>query len=77
MLDPLTALSVASSVVQFIEFTLTLLKDAKGIKQHGSSAAMSKETLLVKDLVNHCATLHARKPPRVSDFDSFKEEEQV
>jgi hypothetical protein len=44
MLDPWTALSLAASVVQFIDFATNLLAEAKEIRAEGSS----KETLNIE-----------------------------
>jgi hypothetical protein len=70
MLDPLTALSVASSIVQFLEFSLTLCREGKIIET-------SRQSLVTKDLIEVIGTLKARKPTLLTVFDPLKKEEQV
>ena len=51
MLDPLTALSVASSVVQLIDFSSKVVKQSNEIAERGSSMDISRTVELNKDLL--------------------------
>lgn len=50
MLDPLTALSLASSVVQLVDFSIKLLAESKEIYQKGSTLEHKDLGLLIEDL---------------------------
>jgi len=50
MLDPLTSLSVASSVVQFVDFAIKLLSDGAELYEKGTLANHDELELVTKDL---------------------------
>lgn len=77
MLDPLTALGVASNVVQLADFSLGLFRDAKEIHSRGSSVEVRNLKILNSDLVNLNQTLKDRRKAGITLRDALTEEEQV
>jgi hypothetical protein len=77
MLDPLSALSVASSVVSFVDFVLDLVKDADAIRNKGSSTRVSHNKIVTSDLISINAALRARIPDRLRSAEFLQKEEQV
>lgn len=77
MLDPLSALNVASAVVCFIDFVLDLVKEADAIHTKGSSTQVSHNRLITSDLRDINAALRTRNPVRLPPAESLRKEEQV
>lgn len=77
MLDPLTALSVASAVVSFVDFALDLIKKTEAIHNKGSSARVAHNRIVTSDLVAINESLRSRNPPRLPANASLVKEKQV
>ena len=77
MLDPLSALSVASTVVTFVDFVAELVREADAISSKGSSARVAQSKIVTADLISINASLRTRVPPRIVTDESLKAEEQV
>ncbi|KAL9618347.1 MAG: hypothetical protein Q9160_006929 [Pyrenula sp. 1 TL-2023] len=77
MLDPLSALSVASAVVTFVDFACELLQAADTISSKGSTQRIAQNKILTADLIDISASLRARVPTRVETEGSLKAEEQA
>jgi hypothetical protein len=77
MLDPLTALSVASSLVQLVDFSITLVKDAREISLGGRSVDVNELEIVTADLIDLNAALKRRTGPGVGVGQSLAIEEQV
>lgn len=76
-LDPLSALSVASAVVTFVDFVAELVQEADTISSKGSSARVAQHKIVTADLISINQSLQARVPPRVATEHSVNAEEQV
>ena len=50
MLDPFTCVGLAAAIVQFIDFSTTLLSKAGEIRRAGSLVDLEELNLIVKDL---------------------------
>ena len=77
MLDPLTALSIASSLVQLVDFSITLVKDAREISLGGRSIDVNELKIVTTDLIGLNAALKRRTGPGVCVEQSLAIEEQV
>jgi hypothetical protein len=77
MLDPLTALSLASSLVQLVDFSITLVKDAREISLGGRSVDVNELEIVTADLIGLNAALKRRTGPGVGVEQSLAIEEQV
>lgn len=77
MLDPLTALSLASSLVQLVDFSITLVKDVREISLGGRSVDVNELEIVTADLIGLNAALKRRTGPGVGVAQSLAIEEQV
>ncbi|KAK5032803.1 hypothetical protein LTS07_004213 [Exophiala sideris] len=77
MLDPLTALSVASNIVSFVDFVVELIKEADTISTKGSAARIYHGRIVTNDLISLTASLQARTPVRFASDEPLKAEEQA
>jgi hypothetical protein len=77
MLDPLTALSVASNVVQLVDFGLGLFRDADEIHSRGSSVEVRNLQVLNSDLIGLNQTLKDKRKAGITSGDALTREEQV
>jgi len=78
MLDPLNAISLASSIAQLIDFSAKLLKEASDIRSNGSSVNVRHLKGMTIDLVSLEEALQKR--PRLDGLnrdDSLIHEEEV
>jgi hypothetical protein len=77
MLDPLSALSVASSVVQLIDFGAHLTRTASEIHEKGSSVELRHLAKVTTDLAGLNAALKLRARCDLGLLESLTKEEQV
>ncbi|KAF8850252.1 hypothetical protein BDZ45DRAFT_197585 [Acephala macrosclerotiorum] len=77
MLDPLTALSVASSVVQFVDFGIKLVSDGVELYEKGRLGNNDELELITKDLTRLTEDIatstqseqtHSGKPPSKDEY---------
>lgn len=57
MLDPLTALGVASNVIQLVDFASKVLSKAKDLRFHGTTVDNTRLEALTVDMVFLCENL--------------------
>ena len=71
MLDPLTAIGLASAIVQFFDFSTKLVHDAKEIYESTSGATEANRGLevVVDNMKNLYSTLKAEDPSLQSDAE--------
>ena len=71
MLDPLTAIGLASAIVQFFDFSTKLVHDAKEIYESTSGATEANRGLevVVDNMKNLYSTLRAEDPSLQSDAE--------
>src|SRR5271170_5062788 len=77
MLDPLTALNLASSVCQFIDFSLSLVKETNQIRSRGSTVGVWQLKNTALDLVRLNRTLKARPRPPSDKSGALQDGEKV
>lgn len=78
MLDPMDAISLASSIAQLIDFSAKLLKDASDIRRKGSSVDVQHLEKLTLDLIDLGAPIQKRSRPQgLSDDKSLIREEEA
>ena len=63
MLDPLTAISLASSVVQFVDFSVKLVSTGHELYEKGSLANNDEVERITQDLAHLAEELGADRPP--------------
>jgi hypothetical protein len=63
MPDPFAALSLAASIVQFVEFGIKLFGDGKAILGHGSTIRNRDLEAVVSDLIKLNEGLEKRRRP--------------
>jgi hypothetical protein len=62
-MDPVTALSLAAAVVQFVDFGSEILSEAKQIHEAGSSTGVSDLDKVTQDLMDANRRLKASLSP--------------
>lgn len=67
MLDPWTSLSLATSIVQFIDFTAKLVSDSKDLYESGKTVQHADLETVFKDLKEVSNALQTR-PKRATAF---------
>lgn len=77
MLDPFTALSLAASVVQFIDFGVRLLTDSAELYHTGTLLQHEDLEIITSDLVEVNALLKNRQKPEASNSSLSSEAELV
>jgi hypothetical protein len=77
MLDPLTALNLASSVCQFIDFSLSLVKETNQIRSRGSTVGVWQPRNTTLALVRLNQTLKARPRPPSDKSGALQDGEKV
>ena len=76
MLDPLTALSLASSVVQFVDFGIKLVTEGCELYEKGSLKQNNEIELITRDLTHLTQSLTDTLPPEriyVTMFDDDRD----
>jgi hypothetical protein len=76
-MDPLSALSVAASVVQFVDFATGLLKDYREIHQTGQPLTFEAFTHVTNDLLQLNATMKSGTKPAKDTRSPLAEHELV
>jgi len=76
-MDPLSALSVAASVVQFVDFATGLLKDYREIRQGGQPLTFEAFVQTTNDLLKLNATMKGRAKIAKDLRSPLAEHEQV
>ncbi len=77
MLDPLTALGVASSIAQLIDFSKKTVDLAAEVYHEGSSAKVLRLKVATASLVERCGTIDDRTRTTLSSAASLTREEKV
>jgi hypothetical protein len=77
MLDPLTALSVAGTIVQFVDFSASLISKGQAIHRKGSTVQNNELETVTKDLLDITRTLQVSLPQDTSLAHSLSKDEQV
>ena len=62
-MDPISALSLAANIIQFIDFGTRLLRDSKEIADTGSSVSVKSLSTLTRDLVEINSALKKQVRP--------------
>jgi hypothetical protein len=75
MVDPITALSIASSVVQFVDYSTKLLSKSSELYKHGSLADNDELELVTKDLTRLTGDLLVVGKKQQDDPDANDPEE--
>jgi hypothetical protein len=73
MLDPFTALSVAASVVQFVDFTTRLLSKSNEIRKNGATVDAAYLEVKTEDLILVSAGLRSRPSNKDASIHSQDE----
>ena len=76
MLDPWTALSLAASIVQFIDFSVGIVSDAKEIQKGGKSLKVLAIESKRSRLISLCDTIRKNQFPESTEI-GFTDAEQV
>ena len=69
MLDPLSALSLASSIAQLLEFIRDAISDGRQIAELGSTSEHEHIGIIVKDISNLSAKIINRPVPNTDSSD--------
>lgn len=77
MLEALVALSLASSIVQFVDFASELLSEGRQIRHAGSTVTNLDLQTICKDLERLSLKLSASVTPSSEDSACLREDEQV
>lgn len=64
MIDPLSALGLASNILQFVEFGCKLVSDGYELHENGSLSGVDELELVTKDLICLAKDLTAVNPPQ-------------
>ena len=77
MLEALVALSLASSIVQFVDFASELLSEGRQIRHTGSTATNLDLQTVCRDLERLSLKLSTSATPSSEDSACLREDEQV
>jgi len=77
MLDPWTALSLAASIAQFIDFGSDVVSQAREIRERGSSVQTQHLKEIAENLKNCNASLEAQVRSREAEGVKLTPEEKV
>ena len=77
MLDPLTALGLASNIAQLIEFSVSTVGLVTKIRLKGSSEEVSNLKDATTHMIELCASIHDRTGPNSRVPVSLTKEEKV
>jgi hypothetical protein len=77
MLDPLTALNVASSIVQLIDSGASLIKNAQEILKNGSLAELTNIDKLNNDLMQVAEDLKSQCNSKISTAEHPEDADKV
>jgi len=66
-MDPLTALGLAASIAQFIDFGAELISQSKEIAEAGSSVSVAHLSAVTSDLIDINKNLEDQQISRVSE----------
>ena len=76
-MDPLSALSLAASVAQLIDFGSKVFLETRQIAQSGSSISVEHLSTVAKDLVEINSSLQQQLNSRIDQAPGLVKEEQV
>jgi hypothetical protein len=77
MLDPLTALSTASAVVQLVDFGMRILADAQELYTEGNLVTLKEVKTMTEDLVHVNHLLVHRPEPHGNQENPLSDAEKV
>ena len=77
MLDPFTAVSLVSAIVQFIDFGATLINKGREIRRDGSLVDVEELETVTKDLSQLAKTIKVQSNSTSGSASSIGRDEQV